>query len=158
VFLFERASSSVSNFFSSDLSTVTQKSKMQAEVEELQSQVVVKNQLHQTLQEQIQTLKDQLANMESKLAELSKPPMEASAADPQVSAEGEPIQEGETELSPEEGLSSIDAARWVCPKCGNNHRHMIREEEDKSIILNVAPRVYGKKLLCGSCGWKWHHQ
>jgi len=138
-------------------SSTTQKSKMQVTVEELQSQILVKNQLHQTLQEEVRTLKDQLANIESKLIEINKVPMEAPVADPQISAEGEATKEGATELPPEE-LSSIDTTRWVCPKCGNNHRHMIREEEDKSIILNVAPRVYGKKLLCGLCGWKWHHQ
>lgn len=50
------------------------------------------------------------------------------------------------------------AGRWVCPECGNNNPRMIREEVDKSILLNAYPPVYGKKLKCGQCGATWHHK
>ncbi|HMF33573.1 MAG TPA: hypothetical protein VKK79_19275 [Candidatus Lokiarchaeia archaeon] len=49
-------------------------------------------------------------------------------------------------------------ARWQCPKCGNNDRRMIREVQDKTILLNAYPPVYGKKLVCGKCGGEWRQK
>src|SRR4030042_3734830 len=54
---------------------------------------------------------------------------------------------------PDAMLSIVDAGkRWVCPHCGNNDRRMIREEIDKTVLLNPYPPFYGKKLICGKCG------
>lgn len=81
--------------------------------------------------------------------------IESEALPTEITGEEESTSEGE---SPVEKDKEIDTGRWVCPNCGNNDRRMIREQTDKSIILNVYPPVYGKKLACGQCGEEWHHK
>ncbi len=49
---------------------------------------------------------------------------------------------------------------WVviprhCPKCFNQNQRMIREVDDKNVILMERPRIYAKKLICGNCGNEW---
>lgn len=49
--------------------------------------------------------------------------------------------------------SSVE--RKSCPKCGNINRRFIHEVLDKTHLLSVYPRIYGKKLRCGECGCEW---
>ena len=43
--------------------------------------------------------------------------------------------------------------RKRCPSCGNEG--LIREVDDKNIILMDYPRIYGKKNCCAECGYEW---
>ncbi|MFX0186227.1 MAG: hypothetical protein ACFE8A_00675 [Candidatus Hodarchaeota archaeon] len=45
--------------------------------------------------------------------------------------------------------------RKSCPKCGNTNRRFIHEILDKTNLISVYPRIYGKKLRCGECGCEW---
>ncbi len=120
----------------------------QKTIEDLQGQIHQKETFMQKLEDEIKVLKE--GSTIGKLAKETTPP---------PPPEQELLKETTTkaEGSAEE-ITTIDAARWVCPKCGNNNRGMIREEEDKSILLNQYPPVYGKSLKCGQCGAKWHHK
>jgi len=80
-----------------------------------------------------------------------------SPAEPVVEEKHAAIQEEKAEDG-EAPSDKVESARWGCPECGNNDRRMIREETDKSIMLNAYPPVYGKKLVCGQCGAEWHHK
>ena len=42
-----------------------------------------------------------------------------------------------------------------CPICNNQNHRLIREVEDKSRVINVYPKMYGKKFKCGQCGAEW---
>ncbi|MFX1574829.1 MAG: hypothetical protein ACFFB0_18995 [Promethearchaeota archaeon] len=46
--------------------------------------------------------------------------------------------------------------RRKCPSCENEG--LIREVDDKSVILLDYPRIYGKKYYCGACGQEWREQ
>ncbi|TFF93895.1 MAG: hypothetical protein EU544_05220 [Promethearchaeota archaeon] len=48
--------------------------------------------------------------------------------------------------------------RRVCPKCGQDRKHMIHESIDKENIIMDYPRMYGKKYKCGSCGCEWREK
>ena len=48
---------------------------------------------------------------------------------------------------------------FKCPKCGNDNRRKIKEEEDKTqsplyFSMQGTP-VYPKKMSCGACGFSW---
>ncbi|MFX1393654.1 MAG: hypothetical protein ACFFAH_08770 [Promethearchaeota archaeon] len=45
--------------------------------------------------------------------------------------------------------------RMRCPNCANFNRKTIHELTDKSHLISAYPRIYGKKLLCGKCGFEW---
>lgn len=53
----------------------------------------------------------------------------------------------------EKETSSV--GRKSCPTCGNINRRFIHEILDKSHLISVYPRIYGKKLRCGECGCEW---
>ncbi len=132
---------------------MTEKEKNKVAIDDLQAQLLQKEQFLQVQREEISTLKQQVA---------TTIPMK------KVPAQGEEVTTGEGmsiktvveagRESPAVDMLIIDSARWVCPKCGNNNRGMIREEEDKAILLNQYPPVYSKKLVCGQCGLNWHHK
>ena len=46
-------------------------------------------------------------------------------------------------------------SRRQCPVCGNTQKGTIKEEADKTRLINDYPRMYAKKLKCGSCGTYW---
>ena len=73
----------------------------------------------------------------------------ASKPAPKPAVKPAPVPE---EVTP---AASGEQTRWTCPKCGNNNARMIREIEDKSVLLNAYPPIYGKKLKCGKCGTEW---
>ncbi len=120
----------------------------QKTIEDLQAQIHQKEKFLQKSEEEIQVLKEG-----STIAHRAKEELPLAPAEAQILKEP-----GDKAEQPAEEVATIDAARWVCPKCGNNNRGMIREEEDKSILLNQYPPVYGKSLKCGQCGAKWHHK
>lgn len=69
------------------------------------------------------------------------------------------VEVSEVEPEPEAGAAHFETgARWQCPKCGNIDRRMIREMQDKTVLLNAYPPVYGKKLICGKCGGEWRQR
>lgn len=43
--------------------------------------------------------------------------------------------------------------KWQCPKCGNNNKTQIREQDDKTRM--IYPGFYAKKYICGQCGKEW---
>lgn len=45
--------------------------------------------------------------------------------------------------------------RLRCPNCANFNRRTILELIDKKHLISVYPRIYGKKLRCGKCGFEW---
>lgn len=45
--------------------------------------------------------------------------------------------------------------RRNCPNCGNQNLRLIHEVTDKSKLISVYPRMYGKKFKCGQCGIEW---
>ena len=51
---------------------------------------------------------------------------------------------------------SISVGRKSCPNCGNTNNRNIREITDKTHLISVYPRIYGKKCRCGDCGFEWH--
>ncbi len=48
--------------------------------------------------------------------------------------------------------------RRICPKCGEDRKHMIHESVDKGNIIVDYPRMYGKKYKCGKCGVEWREK
>ena len=60
------------------------------------------------------------------------------------------------ETGESEEKSTSEGVRVACPECGNNAINMIRQVEDKNIVLLDYPKVYGKKYVCGKCGATWH--
>lgn len=60
----------------------------------------------------------------------------------------------------DDGIITVEKsdARRVCPKCGQDRKHMIHESIDKSNIILDYPRMYGKKYKCGSCGCEWREK
>ncbi len=46
-------------------------------------------------------------------------------------------------------------SRRECPVCGNSRHGSIQEVTDKTRLISDYPRMYGKKLKCGSCGQEW---
>ncbi len=53
------------------------------------------------------------------------------------------------------GVIKTSEGRRKCPICGNENLRLIREVEDKTKVISVYPRLYGKKLKCGQCGAEW---
>ena len=49
---------------------------------------------------------------------------------------------------------SADSHR-KCPSCGNQRKSLIHEAIDRTNMINVYPKMYGKKYRCGSCGGEW---
>ncbi len=47
------------------------------------------------------------------------------------------------------------SSRRECPVCGNTRHGSIQEVVDKTRLISDYPRMYGKKLKCGSCGQNW---
>lgn len=47
------------------------------------------------------------------------------------------------------------SSRRECPVCGNSNTHHIREVIDKTRMISDYPRMYSKKLICGTCGQEW---
>ena len=45
--------------------------------------------------------------------------------------------------------------RKSCPNCGNINRRFIHEIIDRTHLISVYPRIFGKKLRCGECGCEW---
>ena len=45
--------------------------------------------------------------------------------------------------------------RRTCPNCGNQNLRLIHEVIDKTKLISVYPRMYGKKFKCGDCGMEW---
>jgi DNA repair exonuclease SbcCD ATPase subunit len=43
----------------------------------------------------------------------------------------------------------------TCPNCGNTNKSQIREFDDKTKIIYMYPRIYGKMYRCGQCGTEW---
>jgi DNA-directed RNA polymerase subunit M/transcription elongation factor TFIIS len=84
-------------------------------------------------------------------------PQEEEAEKSEDAPADEPAEEVAEEAA-EVPAAAMEGGRWVCPKCGNNNPRMIREETDKSVLLNAYPPVYGKKLKCGQCGNSWRHK
>ena len=60
----------------------------------------------------------------------------------------------------DDGIITIEKSegRRVCPKCGQDRKHMIHESIDKSNIILDYPRMYGKKYKCGKCGCEWREK
>ena len=46
-------------------------------------------------------------------------------------------------------------SRRECPVCGNTKKAFIQEIVDRTRLISDYPRMYGKKLKCGSCGQEW---
>lgn len=46
-------------------------------------------------------------------------------------------------------------SRRECPVCGNTKKAFIQESIDRTRLISDYPRMYGKKLKCGSCGQEW---
>jgi len=42
-----------------------------------------------------------------------------------------------------------------CPSCGNQKKALIHEATDRTHLIVVYPKMYGKKYRCGSCGGEW---
>jgi len=60
-------------------------------------------------------------------------------------------------VSKEPEITVIETAggRRTCPNCGNQNLRLIHEVIDKSKLISVYPRMYGKKFKCGQCGIEW---
>jgi hypothetical protein len=83
-----------------------------------------------------------------------------------ISPEGEVIPISK-DITPSEVLELLKKGyklpAWVviprhCPKCYNQNQKIIREIEDKTIILMEYPRIYGMKFMCGNCGNEWREK
>jgi len=83
-----------------------------------------------------------------------------------ISPEGEVIPISK-DITPSEVLELIKKGyklpAWVviprhCPKCYNQNQKIIREIEDKTIVLMEYPRIYGMKFVCGNCGNDWREK
>jgi len=57
----------------------------------------------------------------------------------------------ENEMLKEESVSR----KKMCPNCGNTNKAQIREFDDKTKIIYMYPRIYGKMYRCGQCGTEW---
>lgn len=77
----------------------------------------------------------------------------AQAASASSAAPGIPGKEDDSIMTIEKS-----EGRRVCPKCGQDRKHMIHESVDKSNIILDYPRMYGKKYKCGSCGAEWREK
>ena len=64
------------------------------------------------------------------------------------------------EEKPSGGILTIEKSegRRICPKCGQDRKHMIHESTDKETIIMDYPKMYGKKYKCGSCGQEWREK
>ena len=50
---------------------------------------------------------------------------------------------------------SSTGIRRKCSNCGNSNPASIHEQVDKTRIIMESPRMYGKKYICGECGFEW---
>ncbi|HMF30529.1 MAG TPA: hypothetical protein VKK79_03900 [Candidatus Lokiarchaeia archaeon] len=134
-------------------SLAAQNQELQATVEKLQAQLGEEQQRSHATREQVfqatvQNLRGELRGTPSEMTQ--EEGEEATVLEFGAEAGGTGESSDETEI--------VEGARWLCPKCGNNDRRMIREEQDKTVLINAYPPIYGKKLVCGQCGWTWHHE
>lgn len=83
--------------------------------------------------------------------EISSKPVVNSIAEPEISTKTSDLikEQRKVTLRTSEG-------RIKCPECGNQNKRVIRESIDRTYLISVTPRVYGKKFKCGECGSEWH--
>lgn len=105
--------------------------------------------------EDLQIAKEHKATVKEAAPAEEKEAAPSSAAAPAASgaAPGIPGQVDDRILSVDK-----QEGRRVCPKCGQDRKHMIHESIDKSNIILDYPRMYGKKYKCGSCGCEWREK
>ncbi len=61
-----------------------------------------------------------------------------------------------SELKKEEHEITVGiSGRRECPKCGNRNMPLIKELLDKTNVIMMYPKMYGKKYRCGMCGCEW---
>ncbi len=70
------------------------------------------------------------------------------------------IKSGKTPVIVDESSSGLltiqkPIGRRTCPNCGNNGEYKIHEIIDKSDLLCLFPRLYGKKYSCDGCKIEW---
>ncbi|MHA1291528.1 MAG: hypothetical protein ACTSQJ_02540 [Promethearchaeota archaeon] len=91
---------------------------------------------------------------EQKIEEEIKPmPRAGPVSIASSAAPGIPGREDDTILTIEKS-----EGRRICPKCGQDRKHMIHESIDKTNIILDYPRMYGKKYKCGTCGCVWREK
>ncbi|MFX1399229.1 MAG: hypothetical protein ACFFAS_19570 [Promethearchaeota archaeon] len=58
------------------------------------------------------------------------------------------------------GLLTIQkpTGRRICPNCGNSGEYKIHEQIDKTNMISLFPRIYGKLYTCDGCRMAWKEE
>ena len=107
------------------------------------------------LNKQLDGLKKENEELKKNLENLKAESEKDKASLPEKIAEIKPPIPEKVEEIKDESISVSVEKRRTCPKCGNQNLRQIREIVDKTKIISVYPRMYGKKYICGECGTEW---